>query len=141
MFFQLTSERVLSLLIIFVLTKFQELTNEQILFTNILISMANSPNSASIVHSQCQTTQEPAEPHTLPTAKFDLMVNHVVDPSEFSVIVQVNGDSHEEAELIVSNKTDTSINLHKLSEFVYCHTQSTVTFSFFIQMSQLLWRH
>lgn len=53
------------------------------LFYRILKAVAGSPNAPSLIHSQC-TTQQGEGPGgsggaRLPTAKFDLMVNHKPD--------------------------------------------------------------
>ena len=47
-----------------------ELTNEQELFANILQTIVEAPYC---IHAQCQTMES-----SLPTAKFDLLVNHPV---------------------------------------------------------------
>jgi hypothetical protein len=74
------------------LTKFQELTNEQLLFTNLAKALVTSPKSPSVVHSQCQTKQDPEDvPNVLPSVKFDLMVNVKGHDDDFTVIVQWEG--------------------------------------------------
>jgi hypothetical protein len=61
----------------------------------------------------------------LPQAKFDLLVNHAIHPTgpeSATVVVKINGDSEEEADMMVTNETDSTVMLHKLSMFAYCLT-------------------
>ena len=58
------------------------------------------------IHAQCQTMEPP-----LPTAKFDLLVNHPIpDPdsspaSSCEVVILLNGHSREDADVVMSNDT------------------------------------
>lgn len=88
-----------------------ELTGEQELFCNILQTVVSPPFS---IHAQCQTVES-----SLPTAKFYLLVNHPIpDPSlspasSCEVAMVLNGRSRED--VVMSNKTDTTLNLHALN--------------------------
>ena len=83
------------------------------MFANILQTIVEAPYC---IHAQCQTIES-----SLPTAKFDLLVNHPVPDAGSSpattceVVMIVNGHSKEDADLVMSNKTDMSLNLHALS--------------------------
>jgi len=83
------------------------------MFCNILQTVVSPPFS---IHAQCQTTEP-----SLPTAKFDLLVNHPIpDPcsspaSSCEVVMVLNGHSREDADVVMSNKTDMTLNLHALS--------------------------
>lgn len=113
---------------------FQELTAEQELFCNIVKTLSKAPFA---VHAQCQTTQESNDSNIhLPTARFDIMVNSLPTDStaeaastlvaastsetckvKSGVVVLVNGRSKENAEMLVSNKTNKTFNLRALSMF------------------------
>ena len=75
--------------------------------------------SPFIIHAQCQTVEP-----TLPTAKFDMVVTCGQDSipassaspsiSTSGVVVIVN-DTHtkEDVEVVMTNKTDSKLKLHK----------------------------
>ena len=68
-----------------------------------------------MIHSQCQTVQEPDSKHLLSSAKFDLFINtSSAEPTESTIVVIVNGKTDEHAELVVSSITDKTMNLKKL---------------------------
>lgn len=75
------------------------------------------------MHAQCSTMQEPVSQAThvhLPNAKFDLLVNNGINPGtpeSAKIVLKINGDCEEEADLMVTNKTDSKVVLHKLSKF------------------------
>lgn len=73
------------------------------------------------IHAQCQT-DEPS----LPTAKFDLIVTHApvltssassIEMSENDIVVIVTEpvSTKEDVDILMTNKTDMTLNLHKLS--------------------------
>ena len=83
------------------------------MFCNILQTVVSPLLS---IHAQCQTVKP-----SLPMAKFDLLVNHPIpDPgsspaSSCEVVMVLSGHSREDADVVMSNETDGTLNLHALS--------------------------
>ena len=78
-------------------------------------------HSPFIIHAQCQTVEP-----TLPTAKFDVIVtcgqdsisaSSALSTSTSGVTVILSDGQHnkEDVEVAMTNKTDSKLNLHKLS--------------------------
>ena len=92
------------------------------LFTNILKAFVGSLTSPCVIHSQCMTEQNKTSKIMLPSAKFDLLVNTSSsgEPAESTIVVLVNGQAEEHAELVVSNKTNRTMKHKKLSKSASC---------------------
>ena len=87
--------------------------NEQKLMRSIITGIM----SPIVLHEQCQTQEENDEATIhLPCAKFDMMVNRICnDKQEPEIAISFNGTYKCASEIVVSNKTDSSITKSKPS--------------------------